>query len=389
MDISLHSFIFVVGLVVISFIVWDGIKRVREARSNRLNDDFEFTPDDAAALTRATHSTSYEELEITDDLLPGGIKNEGFSEALVSHEEYESPLEGLHADLEDKIAPSLNDAVLRAHHEIEPAPEVVQRKSAQFVYERPVEPQKRTVSESPEQPTPTISEQEAVPVLMEPVELGEQVESNPPTQHELNLPELSLPENVQQTLQEDPLTCLEDDVEIDPLFAQTQAIPAGDGLCAHSELVGERLSERPAAEEIFVINVLKESTPLLNGLDIANVFKACDLRHGEMSAFHRFEKSNAQGKIQFSVVNTLKPGVFDIDDMGSLQTPGISLFMSLPGPENPMEAFDAMSEMAQVFARNFNASVYDESHSDLTPQTLEHYRHRIREFSRKYIPVNA
>ncbi len=387
MDISLHSFIFVVGLVVISFIVWDGIKRVREARTNRLDDEFEFTADDAASLTRAAHSISYDELEITDDLLPYATKDDGFSEALVSTEEDELSFEGLHADLEDKIAPSLNDSVLRAHTETESVPKAVKSKDVQFVYERPAEPLKRAIRESSSQPASTISEQEGVPVLMEPVELGEQVESNPPTQHELNLPELSLPESVQQILQESPITSLGDDIEIDPLFAQAQSMPADTDLRAVS--VGELLSERPAAEEIFVINVLKESAPQLNGLDIVNVFKACDLRHGEMSAFHRFEKANAQGRIQFSVVNTLKPGVFDINDMESLQTPGISLFMSLPGPENPMEAFDAMSEMAQVFARNFSASVYDESHSALTPQTLEHYRHRIREFSRKYIPVNA
>ena len=385
MDISLHSFIFVVGLVVISFIVWDGIKRVREARANRLDDDFEFTPDDAASLTRATNSVapSYEELEITDDLLPDTIKDEDYGEAMGNSESEEAPLEGLHADLEDKIAPSLNDSVLRAHHDEVAAPDADKHKSTQFTYERPAEkPAKRVTREKVSPPTPSISDQESVPVLMEPVELGEQMESNPPKQHELILPEY-----IQQTLQEKPMSSLVDDVEVDPLFTESQPKPAIPNVPA--EPVGELLSERPAAEEIIVINVLKESAPLLNGLDLFNVFKACDMRHGEMSAFHRFEKAHAQGKIQFSVVNTLKPGIFDINNMESLQTPGISLFMSLPGPENPMEAFDAMSEMAQVFARNFNASVYDESHSDLTPQTLEHYRHRIREFSRKYIPVNA
>ncbi len=385
MDISLHSFIFVVGLVVISFIVWDGIKRVRESRANRLDDDFEFTPDDAASLTRATNlaAASYEELEITDDLLPDSIKDEDYGEAMGGSENEGMPLEGLHADMEDKIAPSLNDSVLKAHQDKGAVPGADTRKDTQFTYERPAEKlAKREPRETVSQSSTSITEQEAVPVLMEPVELGEQMESNPPKQHELILPEY-----IQQTLKEKPLSSLSDDVEVDPLFTESQPKPVPSSVPV--EPVGELLAERPAAEEIIVINVLKESAPLLNGLDLFNVFKACDMRHGEMSAFHRFEKAHAQGKIQFSVVNTLKPGIFDINNMESLQTPGISLFMSLPGPENPMEAFDAMSEMAQVFARNFNASVYDESHSDLTPQTLEHYRHRIREFSRKYIPVNA
>jgi cell division protein ZipA len=382
MDISLHSFIFVVGLVVISFIVWDGIKRVRESRANRLDEDFEFRPDDAASLARSTGMGNYEELEITDDLLPPSVRDESYGEAFPSDTDDEPPMVGIHADVEDKIAPSLNDSVLKAHQEKVAAPIAEEKKEANFVYERPAESPKPVTKDKVKPPAPTITEQESVPVLMEPVELGEQMESNPPQQHELILPEY-----IQQTLQEKPITSIEDDIEVDPLFAQSPSSPPEEVVSA--EAVGELLSQRPPAEEIIVINVLKESEPLLNGADLYNVFKACDMRHGEMSAFHRFEKAHAQGKIQFSVVNTLKPGIFDIHDMESLQTPGISLFMSLPGPENPMEAFDAMSEMAQVFARNFNASVYDESHSDLTPQTLEHYRHRIREYSRKYIPANA
>ena len=140
------------------------------------------------------------------------------------------------------------------------------------------------------------------------------------------------------------------------------------------------------AQEVFVIHVLNENG--LSGLDLRRVFTACDMRFGEMNIFHRFEKANAQGKIQFSVANSLEPGSFDMDNMDALSTSGISLFMSLPGPDNAMEAFDAMAEVALVFARNFNANLCDDSHSDLTPQTLEHYRQRIRDFSRKHLSAS-
>ena len=377
MDISLHSFIFVVGLVVISFIVWDGIKRVREARANRLDDNSTFGTESAEPLARASGAASYDELEIADDLLQGSFVGEE-TEQLHSSPDGEVPFTGIHANPEDKIS------VKNAQSEVpldKIIPVILQEPEYSNTAFTPDKPQSmnKMVNQA-EVGSSLINDQEAVPVLMEPVELGGQVESNPPKQHELVLPDY-----IQQTLQEKPVSDTE--TEIDPLFVDDRAITQDIQL--PSEPVGELLSQRAAAQEIIVINVQKESAPLLNGADLYNVFKACDLRHGEMSAFHRFEKANAQGKIQFSVVNTLKPGVFDLNNMENLVTPGISLFMSLPGPENPMEAFEAMSEMAQVFARNFDASLYDDSHSDLTPQTLQHYRHRIREYSRKYIPVTS
>jgi len=377
MDISLHSFIFVVGLVVISFIVWDGIKRVREARANRLDDNSTFGTENAEPLARASGAASYDELEIADDLLQGSFVSEE-TEQLHSIPEGEVPFTGIHANPEDKIS------VKNAHSEVpldKIIPVILQEPEYSNTAFTPDKPQSMNkMVNHAEVGSSLINDQEAVPVLMEPVELGGQVESNPPKQHELVLPDY-----IQQTLQEKPVSDTE--TEIDPLFVDSSGIE--QDVQIPSEPVGELLSQRAAAQEIIVINVQKESAPLLNGADLYNVFKACDLRHGEMSAFHRFEKANAQGKIQFSVVNTLKPGVFDLNNMENLVTPGISLFMSLPGPENPMEAFEAMSEMAQVFARNFDASLYDDSHSDLTPQTLQHYRHRIREYARKYIPVTS
>ena len=377
MDISLHSFIFVVGLVVISFIVWDGIKRVREARANRLDDNSTFGTESAEPLARASGAASYDELEIADDLLQGSFVGEE-TEQLHSSPDGEVPFTGIHANPEDKISVNSAQSEVPLDKIIPVILQEPEYSNAAFAPDKPQSMNK--MANQAEVNSSLINDQEAVPVLMEPVELGGQVESNPPKQHELVLPDY-----IQQTLQEKPVGDTE--TEIDPLFVDDRAITQDIQL--PSEPVGELLSQRAAAQEIIVINVQKESAPLLNGADLYNVFKACDLRHGEMSAFHRFEKANAQGKIQFSVVNTLKPGVFDLNNMENLVTPGISLFMSLPGPENPMEAFEAMSGMAQVFARNFDASLYDDSHSDLTPQTLQHYRHRIREYARKYIPVTS
>jgi cell division protein ZipA len=81
----------------------------------------------------------------------------------------------------------------------------------------------------------------------------------------------------------------------------------------------------------------------------------------------------------------MQPGVFDIDNMADMSTPGLVFFLTLPGPENMMQAYDYMLETAQAVARNLGADVLDESRSVLTRQTMEHSRQQIRELERRML----
>jgi cell division protein ZipA len=175
----------------------------------------------------------------------------------------------------------------------------------------------------------------------------------------------------------------------DPLFDDFDELDMAESLPAQKATttkitsdVGERLSDRPPSEEILVIHVFSKQASGFEHKKLFALFKACDLRLGEMSIFHRFERANAQGKIQFSVADVVKPGSFDPDQLDQT-TPGIALFMSLPGPEKPIEAFDAMAEVAQAVARNLDGIVKDEMLSVMTTQTLEHGRQCIHEFNRR------
>jgi cell division protein ZipA len=81
----------------------------------------------------------------------------------------------------------------------------------------------------------------------------------------------------------------------------------------------------------------------------------------------------------------MQPGVFDIDRMSELATPGLLFFVTLPGPEDMMKAFDYMLETAQAVARNLGGEVLDESRSALTRQSLEHSRQKIRDLERRLL----
>ena len=134
---------------------------------------------------------------------------------------------------------------------------------------------------------------------------------------------------------------------------------------------------------VFVLNVMSRSEVGFSGSDILGVLLACDLRFGNMDFFHRHEHRAGRGPIQFSVCNMLKPGVFNIDEMGSLHTRGLMFFITLPGPEDMLKAFDYMHETAKAVAKNLDGYLLDETRSGVTRQSIEHMRQQIRELERR------
>ena len=165
-----------------------------------------------------------------------------------------------------------------------------------------------------------------------------------------------------------------------------------DGLVADEDPSDSNPDEPPAGKlprgvepEVFMLNVVARSKQGMSGADILQILLACDLRFGDMDFFHRHEFEAGRGAIQFSVADMMQPGVFDIDTMSDMSTPGLLFFLTLPGPDDMMQAYDYMLETAQAVARNLGADVLDESRSVLTRQTKEHSRQQIRDLERRML----
>lgn len=152
------------------------------------------------------------------------------------------------------------------------------------------------------------------------------------------------------------------------------------------EMVEEE-REHIEPQEVLVVNVLSKDKAGFNGPDLLQILLACDLRFGKMRIFHRYENANGRGAVQFSLANLVEPGTFDLDAIDTFCTPGVSFFMTLPGPQQTITAFNYMIETAQVLVRNLNAELRDDAHSVMTAQTIEHCRQRIRDFERKQLTL--
>ncbi|AQA18818.1 cell division protein ZipA [Halioglobus japonicus] len=177
----------------------------------------------------------------------------------------------------------------------------------------------------------------------------------------------------------------------DDAIAEPENVDWLDDIAAQEPLVEPVAQEAPGVlprdidPEVFMLNVVARDPRGFRGEDILHILLACDLRFGDMNFFHRHEFEAGRGAIQFSVANMMQPGVFDIDNMADFNTPGLVFFLTLPGPEDMMKAFDYMLETAQAVSRNLGGDVLDESRSVLTKQTLEHCRQQIRDLERRML----
>lgn len=133
--------------------------------------------------------------------------------------------------------------------------------------------------------------------------------------------------------------------------------------------------------EIFAINVLARNGGRFAGGALLNAFERHGLKYRDKNIFHRLDPDTDE--VRFSVANAVEPGYFDLADMESLRTPGVSLFFRLPGTAQPAATFDDMLGVARDIGSALGGDLKDEKLSVLTGQTISHFRERIAEFSRK------
>ncbi len=144
----------------------------------------------------------------------------------------------------------------------------------------------------------------------------------------------------------------------------------------------------PDFSEVIVINVMAKGGEFA-GADLQRVLMSCGFQYGDMKIYHRHEQHSGKGPKLFSVANVVEPGFFEQEQMDAFSTPGICMFMKLPGPKRPLHAFDIMMDCARKIANLLDADIKDEHHNPMRQQTAEHYRQRVLDFERKLLAYQA
>ena len=132
--------------------------------------------------------------------------------------------------------------------------------------------------------------------------------------------------------------------------------------------------------EVLVVNVMARDGRTFAGHDLLQVLITAGLKFGEMNIFHHRLRNQNTGPVIFSVANILNPGTFDLNQMDSFSTIGVSLFLALPTHINNLQAFEQMLAVAQQVRGALDGELKDDHRNVMTAQTIEHYRQRIRDF---------
>ena len=140
-------------------------------------------------------------------------------------------------------------------------------------------------------------------------------------------------------------------------------------------------AEAEPAETVIVFNILAREGLTLSGESINSVALANDMVFGDMDIYHRMDEDNTS---VFSLVNMVKPGSFDPSTIHELNTPGITLFLQLPGPPNAGDAFDDMLHTVQRMSEMLDARLCDRGRQPLTDSAVEEYRKTAASFDGNY-----
>ena len=140
-----------------------------------------------------------------------------------------------------------------------------------------------------------------------------------------------------------------------------------------SEVVGEK---------IVVLHVHAGEGLCFTAPAVREALEASGLRFGQHGIFHRHVDTSRGQQPMFSVASMVKPGTLNPDEPDTLETPGLALFMQLPGPFDGLSAFEQMLEAARRLTDQLEGHLLDGTRCDLTNQAVEHIREELREYRR-------
>ena len=136
-------------------------------------------------------------------------------------------------------------------------------------------------------------------------------------------------------------------------------------------------------ERIVTLFVAARAGELMHGPNLVVAAEKAGMTFGDRGIFHRLVSGRPEAGPIFSMANMIKPGNFDMLEIDRLQTPGVSFFMTLPGPVSALDAWEALLPTAQRFAELMDAAVLDEERNALGRQRIAHLRDELRAWDRK------
>lgn len=142
------------------------------------------------------------------------------------------------------------------------------------------------------------------------------------------------------------------------------------------------LSQPPSMT--VALTVIAPRQQFFKGPRIQEVAEELQFRLNAEGLFERFpDGETTDATPVFSVAHLRKPGSFEPGALADLSTPGLLLFMHLPGPLESLKALELLVITADQLARKLGGVICDERRHRMTNQSLMHLRGEVLDLERR------
>lgn len=176
---------------------------------------------------------------------------------------------------------------------------------------------------------------------------------------------------------------VDDDPHTLDTLARNIQLDAGDQV--DDGLSGKQSDNKtgPDNEKLIGFYLVESEGNMLNGADIIDALEKVGLKYGDMKIFHYYGVDQMKTtRPVFSVASLVEPGWFDLISINSMTTPGLTLFMNLPGPLGSVAAFDELLSVISQLKSLLPVALKDRQHNNVSNQILTHMREEVAEFDR-------
>jgi len=162
----------------------------------------------------------------------------------------------------------------------------------------------------------------------------------------------------------------------------------GAGPAAHGEKrIEPRLDSKPKAppapmpDKIITVFLQARDNHKITGIELLEASLKSGLVFGDHGIFHRIHEEDVEPI--FSMANLTKPGTFDKSAWNTMETRGVTMFMTLPGPRNALDAWDSMLATSRRLAELLHAALLADQHEVFTRQRSLQIKEELREYERQ------
>ncbi len=170
-------------------------------------------------------------------------------------------------------------------------------------------------------------------------------------------------------------------------------LPSEDGIESRGRFdkrLEPRLGDRPSMpaaplpDKIVTLFLQARDNHFITGIELLDASLKSGLVFGNHDIFHRIHEEDVEPV--FSMANLTKPGSFDKNAWNTIEIRGVTMFMTLPGPRNALDAWDSMLATSRRLAELLHADLLDDKHHVFTRQRSLQIKEELREYERQKNP---